>query len=126
MKFIYEIPASFWGLFRSVNRDIYMEALLTIDDEYQYNNFFLSREACVQILGDMYAAGDMDVRSIITIVLLNGIHDPETVEQKMVPQFRKELQEAYRAGKKYRGKTVKPEKKKKQKKYSAETLNDLR
>ena len=78
------------------------------------------------ILGDMYAAGDMDVRSIITIVLLNGIHDPETVEQKMVPQFRKELQEAYRAGKKYRGKTVKPEKKKKQKKYSAETLNDLR
>ena len=78
------------------------------------------------ILGDMYAAGDMDVRSIITIVLLNGIHDPETGEQKMVPQFRKELQEAYRAGKKYRGKTVKPEKKKKQKKYSAETLNDLR
>lgn len=55
MKFIYEIPASFWGLFRSVNRDIYMEALLTIDDEYQYNNFFLSREACVQILGDMCA-----------------------------------------------------------------------
>ncbi|WP_242967208.1 DUF7674 family protein [Anaeromassilibacillus sp. Marseille-P3371] len=78
------------------------------------------------VLGDMYVAGDMDVRSIITIVLLNGIHDPEIVEQKMVPQFRKELQEAYRAGKKYRGKTVKPEKKKKEKKYSAETLNDLR
>ena len=55
MKFIYEIPGSFWGLFRSVNRDIYMEALLTIDDEYQYNNFFLSREACVQILADMCA-----------------------------------------------------------------------
>ena len=32
-----------------------MEALLTIDDEYQYNNFFLSREACVQILGEMCA-----------------------------------------------------------------------
>ena len=55
MKFIYDIPGSFWGLFRSVNREIYMEALLTIDDEYQYNNFFLSREACVQILGDMCA-----------------------------------------------------------------------
>ena len=53
MKFLYDIPASFWGLFRSVNREIYMEALLTIDDEYQYNNFFLSREACVQILGEM-------------------------------------------------------------------------
>ncbi len=78
------------------------------------------------ILGDMYVAGDMDVRSIITIVLLNGIRDEAAVEQKMVPQFRKELQEAYQAGKKYRGKTVKPEKKKKPKKYSAETLNDLR
>ena len=53
MKLIYDIPASFWGLFRSVNRDIYMEALLTINDEYQYNNYFLSREACVQILSDM-------------------------------------------------------------------------
>ena len=53
MKLIYDIPASFWGLFRSVNRDIYIEALLTINDEYQYNNYFLSREACVQILSDM-------------------------------------------------------------------------
>lgn len=55
MKFAYDIPASFWGLFRSVNRDIYIEALLTIHDEYQYNNYFLSREACTQILGDMCA-----------------------------------------------------------------------
>lgn len=56
MKYIYEIPASFWGLFRSVNRDIYVEALLTIQEEYQYNNYFLSREACIQILGDMCGA----------------------------------------------------------------------
>lgn len=56
MKYIYDIPPSFWGLFRSVNRDIYMEALLTINDEYQYNNYFLSRETCVQILTDMCQA----------------------------------------------------------------------
>lgn len=56
MKLRYDIPPSFWGLFRSVNRDIYMEALLTISDEYQYNNYFLSREACVQILSEMCAA----------------------------------------------------------------------
>lgn len=56
MKLRYDIPPSFWGLFRSVNRDIYMEALLTINDEYQYNNYFLSREACVQILSEMCAA----------------------------------------------------------------------
>lgn len=53
MKFIYDIPQGFWGLFRSVNREIYMEALLTINDEYQYNNYFLSREACLAVLGDM-------------------------------------------------------------------------
>lgn len=53
MKYLYDIPASFWGLFRSVNRDIYMEALLAINDEYQYNNYFLSREVCIQVLSDM-------------------------------------------------------------------------
>lgn len=56
MKLRYDIPDAFWGLFRSVNRDVYMEALLTINDEYQYNNYFLSREACVQILSEMCAA----------------------------------------------------------------------
>ena len=55
MKFIYDIPASFWGLFRSVNRDIYIEALLVINEEYQYNNYFLSRETCIQLLTDMYS-----------------------------------------------------------------------
>lgn len=53
MKFLYDIPPPSGGFSGSVNREIYMEALLTIDDEYQYNNFFLSREACVQILGEM-------------------------------------------------------------------------
>ena len=47
MQFYYEIPASFWSLFRSVNRDVYIEALLAVNDEYQYNNYFLSgRPAC--------------------------------------------------------------------------------
>lgn len=53
MKFIYDVPTEFWGLFRSQNRDIYIEALLSINDEYQYNNYYLSREACVQILSEM-------------------------------------------------------------------------
>lgn len=57
MKFIYDVPRSFWGLFRSMNREIYMEALLTISDEYQYNNYYLSREACLAVLGDMCSAG---------------------------------------------------------------------
>ena len=53
MNYVYDIPSSFWGLFRSVNRDIYMEALLVINEEYQYNNYFLSREYCIQLLADM-------------------------------------------------------------------------
>lgn len=32
-----------------------MEALLTVNEEYQYNNYFLTREACIQVLSDMNA-----------------------------------------------------------------------
>lgn len=55
MQLRHEIPDTFWSLFRSVNREIYIDALLCINEEYQYNNYFLSREACIQILGDMNA-----------------------------------------------------------------------
>lgn len=55
MEMRFEIPASFWGLFRSVNRDIYIEALLYINEEYQYSNYFLAKEICVQVLSDMHA-----------------------------------------------------------------------
>ena len=40
-----EIPDTFWSLFRSVNRDIYIEALLCINEEYEYNNYFLTKDA---------------------------------------------------------------------------------
>lgn len=50
-----EIPDSFWSLFRSVNRDIYIDALLCINEEYEYSNYYLTREVCVQILSDMNA-----------------------------------------------------------------------
>lgn len=50
-----DIPDSFWGLFRSTNRQIYINALLWINEEYQYSNYFLSREICVQTLSDHFA-----------------------------------------------------------------------
>ena len=50
-----EIPDSFWSLFRSKNRQIYIEALLQINEEYQYSNYYLSREICVRALGDCFA-----------------------------------------------------------------------
>ena len=55
MQLRFEIPDSFWSLFRYVNREAYMEALLVINEEYQYSNYFLTKEVCVQVLGDMYA-----------------------------------------------------------------------
>ena len=54
MQLRFEIPDTFWSLFRSVNREAYIEALMVINDEYQYNNYFLTREVCIQILSDMY------------------------------------------------------------------------
>lgn len=55
MQLRFEIPDRFWGLFRSVNREVYIEALLVINEEYQYSNYFLTKEVCIQILSDLYA-----------------------------------------------------------------------
>ena len=49
-----EIPDRFWGLFRSINRTTYIEALLKINEEYEYSNYFLSREVCLQVLEDYF------------------------------------------------------------------------
>ena len=54
MQLRFEIPDSFWSLFRSVNREVYIEALLCINEEYQYSNYFLTREICIQALSDLY------------------------------------------------------------------------
>lgn len=50
-----EIPDTFWSLFRSVNREIYIDALLCINEEYEYSNYYLTREVCIQVLNDMNA-----------------------------------------------------------------------
>lgn len=55
MSLIREIPDSFWGLFRSCNREIYIEALLRINDEYEYSNYYLSREVCIQTLNEYFS-----------------------------------------------------------------------
>lgn len=47
MQLRFEIPESFWSLFRSVNRETYIEALMAINEEYQYSNYFLTREGSV-------------------------------------------------------------------------------
>lgn len=55
MQTRFPIPDTFWGLFRSVNREVYIDALLCINQEYEYSNYFLTRELCLQVLSDMNA-----------------------------------------------------------------------
>ena len=50
-----EIPDSFLSLFRSGNRQIYIDALLQINEEYQYSNYYLSKEICIQTLSSHFA-----------------------------------------------------------------------
>ena len=77
---------------------------------------------CAGLLSDLYVSGDMDVRSIITIVLLNGLGGAAV--ETLRPLLGKELAKAFEAGLKMKGKKVKPEKKKKKKKFMATTLAD--
>lgn len=62
MQLRFEIPDNFWSLFRSVNRETYIEALLYINEEYQYSNYFLTREVCIQVLSDMYIKKQIDLK----------------------------------------------------------------
>lgn len=62
MQLRYEIPDSFWTLFRSVNREAYIEALLYINEEYQYSNYFLTKEMCIQVLADLNAKNQIDLK----------------------------------------------------------------
>lgn len=78
---------------------------------------------CCDLLNDLYAVGDMDVRSIITIVILNGV-DASTLEN-MKLFFSDDLKKSHNAAVKLKGKKIKPEKKKKPKKFVADNLNTL-
>lgn len=69
------------------------------------------------LLDDMYKNGDMDLRSVITAVLLNGLSDGAFAA--IQESLGDELQKNTRFSRRLRGKQVKPEKKKKQKKVEA-------
>ena len=65
------------------------------------------------ILSAQYSYGDIDTRPLITIVILNSITD-ESQKEAIRKEMSEELQKAWSAAEKYRGKKVKPAKKKKQ------------
>lgn len=73
------------------------------------------------ILSVQYGNGDADTRSIITIVILNSI--PAEYDATINEYLSEDLQKAFKHAAKFRGKTVKPEKEKKQKTTMAQRLD---
>lgn len=61
MKEIYQLPQQFWTVFSSRNRYIYMEALTSIYDEYLYNDYFLTKETCIQLIAEHFADRIVDI-----------------------------------------------------------------
>ena len=49
-----KIPDQFYGVFQSKNRLIYIDALILIYEEYLYNDYYLSKETCLQLLTDQF------------------------------------------------------------------------
>ena len=81
-------------------------------------------EKLSKALSDLYDAGDLDVKGIITYVLLNGIDDDAQYE-KLTATFTKEQKKIANASRNLRGKKMKPEKPKKPKKYIADRLQSM-
>lgn len=78
-------------------------------------------EKMAQLLSRQYGNGDIDTRSIITIVIINSLTDSEY--EKMYELFDEDLQTASKGARKYIGKKVKPEvPKKKKRSFAADTL----
>ena len=76
-----------------------------------------------QILSTQYGNGDPDTRSIITIVILNSI--PAEYDAKIEEYLDDNLKKAFTYAKKYRNKTVKPEKEKKKRPTVAQRLEGM-
>ncbi len=82
-----------------------VKQLMTENDKSKINKF-------AEVLSSQYAYCDMDTRSIITIVILNYVQDEE-LKEMLRQNMSDELVKAWKAAEKYRGKKVKPAKKKK-------------
>lgn len=81
-------------------------------------------EKMCSVFNDMYANADMDARSVITAAILNEIND--TAYENIREKLSEDLGKIYKFSRKYRGKQVKPEKKKKEKKVVARSLNEMK
>ncbi len=81
-------------------------------------------EKMAGLFSTQYGNGDADTRSIITIVILNYLNDEDF--GVLFEYFDDDLKTAAKTARKYKGKTVKPEKVKKKKQSKISTLKDSR
>ena len=112
--------------FNYVLYDYDFNEICRLDVDSSYNGIFLDKnmEKLSKALSDLYDAGDLDVKGIITYVLLNGIDDDAQYE-KLTATFTKEQKKIANASRNLRGKKMKPEKPKKPKKYIADRLQSM-
>lgn len=73
------------------------------------------------LLSDLYHSGTLDVRSVITMGILNGINN-KTAEENLRGAVSDELSKAWNAALKYKGKKVKPEKLRTKKSFMSKLL----
>ena len=78
-------------------------------------------EKISQGLTALYTSGDLDTKGIITYILLNSVEDDEKFA-KLIEAFSDNDKKIMKAARKLRGKNIKPEKPKKQKKFISDTL----
>lgn len=78
-------------------------------------------EKVSQGLAALYTSGDLDTKGIVTYILLNSVESDEKF-QMLIGSFTDNDKKIAKAARKLRGKNIKPEKPKKQKKYVSDTL----
>ena len=88
-----------------------------------YGDTDVFKKLC-ELLSDMYRAGDLDTRAVITNVIINSLDAAEA--EKAMQFFDDNLKTAAAAERKLIGKKIKPEKKPKPKKITAASLNDMK
>ncbi len=76
------------------------------------------------MFSDFYENGDLDTRAVITYILINGL--PADVYAQIAPQFDEKLLKAAAQSRRLIGKKIKPEKKKKQSKIIAKSLDSYK
>ena len=89
------------------------------------NHWVIKEDGRYYIRINLYDNGNLDTRACITIVILNSVCDcSEKAIEKLQKNLSEDLNHAWKAAKKYKGKKVKPEKRKTKKSFFEKALEN--